>query len=126
MAKRKRDRATRFIELKRQVIANTGLSEDSPRVAYLAVLALRAERITEAAINDDEIDVAELLAIKDTIEQMSPEPTHNIEIQYCKRLFGVCQFCHRLNQLDEYVGGPPLPQPPRLLPPPSGNGADHG
>ena len=133
MAKRKRDRATRFIELKRQVIANTGLSEDSPRVAYLAVLALRAERITEAAINDDEIDVAELLAIKDTVEQMSPAPAHHVILEVSKRLHGVCRYCGKLNELDELTPPPgPMPnkpepfEPPKplLLPAPAEDGGD--
>jgi hypothetical protein len=108
-----RDQAARFIELKRQVIATTGLPEDAPRVAYLAVLALRAERIQEAAINGDDIDVAELLALKDTIEQLSPAPVHNVSIQVCRKLHGVCQRCGFIQETDEAVPSPgSSPDPP--------------
>jgi hypothetical protein len=134
MPRRKRDQAARFIELKQQVIAATGLSPDAPRVAYLAVLALRAERIQEAAINGDDVDVAELLALKDTIEQLSPATPHTVVLQISKRLHGICRHCGAANELDEPVPPPgpsPNPEPPfvpldpLLLPPPS-NGADHG
>jgi hypothetical protein len=113
------DQAARFIELKRQIIAATGQSEDAPRVAYLAVLALRAERIQEAAISGDDIDVAELLALKDTIEQLSPAALHVVTLQISKRLFGICRHCGAANELREE---PPPPDDPKLSPlkPPPG------
>jgi hypothetical protein len=137
MPRHKRDQAARFIELKRQIIATTGLPEEAPRVAYLAVLALRAERITESAINGDDIDVAELLALKDTVEQMSPAPPHTVVLEISGRLHGICPHCHRSTELDEAVPGPGptpnrdqfVPPDPLLLLPPadmSGNGADNG
>jgi hypothetical protein len=126
MPKRKRDQAARFIELKRQIIATTGLPEDSPRIAYLAVLALRAERIQEAAINGDDVDVAELLALRDTVEQMTPSAPHRIELIFSKRLHGICPHCRKSTELDEPVP-PPGPTPesfqmplPLMLPAPVG------
>jgi hypothetical protein len=95
MPKRKRDQAARFFELKRQIIATTGPPEDSPRIAYLAVLALRAEPIQEAAINGDDVDVAELLALRDTVEQMTPSALHRIELIFSKRLHGICPYAAR-------------------------------
>jgi hypothetical protein len=113
--------------LKQQIIVTTGLPSDAPRVSYLATLTLQAERLQSRVIaGDDTVTGAELLALRTTIEEISPATPHTVNIQISKRLHGVCKFCNRLNELDE--GGPPpgpppsdpfVPPSPRLLPPPS-------
>ena len=70
----------RFVQLKEQFVAKTGLEPDSPRAGYLAVLMLRAEQIQSRAIAGDDVSTAELLALRQTIEEMSPEPMHEVRI----------------------------------------------
>jgi hypothetical protein len=120
------DQAKRFVELKQQIIATTGLEAFAPRVSYLATLMLQAERLQSRVIaGDDSVTGAELLALRTTIEEISPATPHTVNLLVSKRLHGVCQFCHKLNPLDEPVPPPPeppSPKPPpgpRLLPPPS-------
>jgi len=56
------DQAKRFVELKQQIIAATGLAADAPRVSYLATLTLQAERLQSRVIaGDDTVTGAELL-----------------------------------------------------------------
>jgi len=59
------------------------------------------------------------------IEQMSPEPTHNVEIAVCRRLTGICPVCRAEIDLGD-LDGQSQPEPLRLPPPPSSNGFDNG
>jgi hypothetical protein len=114
------DQAKRFVELKQQIVATTGLPSDAPRVSYLATLTLQAERLQSRVIaGDDTVTGAELLALRTTIEEISPATPHMVTLQISKRLHGICQHCGRANELDEEVGATNPPPPLRLLPSPS-------
>ena len=92
------------------------MADDSARLDYLTLLRLQAERVKQRLINgDDSVASSELMALQNVIEQVSPEPTHNVNIQFCKRLFGVCRHCGELSELDEEL--PPLDPPPSPKPP---------
>jgi hypothetical protein len=128
MKRKAEDTAKRYHELKRHIAAMTGLADDSARLDYLTLLSLQVDRVKLRLINgDNSVASSELLALQSVIEQVSPEPVHGVNVLISKRLHGVCKFCGKLNELDEDVGGPFVPpEPPRLLPPPSGNGFDNG
>lgn len=76
------DQAKRFVQLKEQVAATTGLAIDAPRVTFLATLMLQAERLQSRVVaGDDSVTSAELLAVRSTIEEVAPNPPHRVEIQ---------------------------------------------
>ena len=117
MKRKARDAAERYHELRRQIAGRTGLADDSPRLDYLAMLSLQVDRVKLRLINGDtDLSSGELLTLQAAVAELSPEPIHNVNIQYCKRLFGVCRHCHGLNELDEEL--PPLDLPPSPKPSP--------
>jgi hypothetical protein len=68
-----------LFELKQQIVTTTGLPPDAPRVSYLATLTLQAERLQSRVIaGDDTVTGAELLALRTTIEEISPATPHTI------------------------------------------------
>jgi hypothetical protein len=123
MKRRAEDTARRYHELRKQVAGRTGLADDSVRLDYLTLLSLQVDRVKLRLINgDDSVASSELLALQNVIEQVSPEPSHNVVIKVCKTLTGVCPHCHGEVELGD-INGQPLPDPPppspRLLPSPS-------
>jgi hypothetical protein len=116
MKRKARDAAERYHELRRSIAARTGLADDSPRLDYLAMLSLQVDRVKLRLINgDSDVSSGELLTLQAAVVELSPEPTHNVNIQFCKRLFGVCRHCGELSELDEEL--PPLDPPPSPKPP---------
>jgi hypothetical protein len=116
------DQAKRYYELKRQIAGRTDLPDDSPRLDYLAMLWLQMDRVRARMIHDDDnVSAAELLALQNAVTELSPEPTHNVNIQVCRTLTGICPLCHGQIDLGEPNGQPQHEPPPgpRLLPPPS-------
>ena len=105
------DQAKRFVELKAQIVAATGLPADTPRVSYLATLTLQAERIQSRVIaGDDTVTGAELLALRTTIEEISPVTPHTVRIEYVDGTRKTCPFCHAtFNPHDD----DPKPLPPK-------------
>jgi hypothetical protein len=120
MKRKAEDTARQYFELKRSISGRTGLADDSPGLDYLAMLQMQIEHTRLRLINGDSVTSAELLALQTAVNEMSPEPVHEVRIQVSKRLHGVCKHCGKLSELGEYVDGKPPPAPPlRLLPPPS-------
>jgi hypothetical protein len=113
------DQAKRFVELKQQIVVATGLPSDAPRVSYLATLTLQAERLQSRVIaGDNTVTGAELLALRTTIEEISPVAPHTVRIEYVDGTRKTCPFCHTtFNPHDDRSKALP-PEPPPPTPPP--------
>src|SRR6516162_7178685 len=106
MKRKAEDTARQYFELKRSISGRTGLADDSPGLDYLAMLQMQIEHTRLRLINGDSVTSAELLALQTAVNEMSPEPTHNVVLQVSRRLHGVCRYCNRLNELDIDVPSP--------------------
>jgi hypothetical protein len=81
MKRKAQDTARRYHELRRQFATATGLADNSVRLDYLAMLSLQIDRVKLRLINgDDTVTSGELLALSDTVQLLSPEPTHEVRI----------------------------------------------
>jgi hypothetical protein len=107
--------ARRFVKLKREAAASTGLALDSPRINYLATLALQAERLQCRIIaGDDSVTTAELLALRTAIEQLSPLPPQTVTVEYVDSL----PKDPAPSVSETSPPGAGLPRPPPSEPPP--------
>src|SRR6516165_6619074 len=130
------ERARRYRELVKLAARQFHCKPSSERAKHVATLRLARETFADRLVAGRDVNPEHLLKLDDALKQYMPEvtsapPAPMVNIQFCKKLFGVCQHCGQLNETDEDVPPPehkrPRPQPPalRLLPPPSGNGADN-
>jgi hypothetical protein len=113
------DQAKRFVQLKEQVAATTGLAIDAPRVTFLATLMLQAERLQSRVVaGDDSVTSAELLALRSTIEEVAPNPPHRVEIQIVEAEIQHCPKCGWSR--DKPAADPPAPDAKPSTPPAKG------
>ena len=62
------------------------------------------------------IDIDSLLKLDAALAQARAVAASapSLHVQFCRRLYGVCQKCGHVQELDEEL--PPLPEPPRARP----------
>ena len=93
------------------------------------------KRLLDRLVAGRDVNPEHLLKLDDALKQYMPQatsaaPAPMLSLQICKKLFGVCQHCSKLNETDEGVPPPKhtrfKPRRPLLLPAPSSNGADNG
>jgi hypothetical protein len=93
MKRKAEDTAKRYHELRKLIASRTGLTDDSPRLDYLAMLSLQVDHVRLKLINgDDEVSSSELAMLQSVIEQVSPEPVHGVSILVSRQLQAFASF----------------------------------
>ena len=108
--------AERLYRARRAAAKELGVKANDPRAIRLATLQCAHDSAQAQLAGGRTIDIDSLLKLDAALAQARAVATSapSLNVQFCRRLYGVCQKCGHVQELDEEL--PPLPEPPRSQP----------
>jgi len=109
--------AERLYRARRAAAKELGVKANDPRAIRLATLQCAHDSAQAQLAGGRTIDIDSLLKLDAALAQARAVATSapSLNVQFCRRLYGVCQKCGHVQELDEEL--PPLPEPPRAQTP---------
>jgi hypothetical protein len=83
----------RYGEIKAALATSTGLS-DGARLDYLTIMSVKLEHMSADVLIGKSVSPADLLALRQAIEEMSPLPAHVLTVNVVNPNDHVCVRCH--------------------------------
>ena len=108
--------AERLYRARRAAAKELGVKANDPRAIRLATLQCAHDSAQAQLAGGRTIDIDSLLKLDAALAQARAVATSapSLNVQFCRRLYGVCQKCGHVQVLDEEL--PRLPEPPRAQP----------
>ena len=108
--------AERLYRARRAAAKELGVKANDPRAIRLATLQCAHDSAQAQLAGGRTIDIDSLLKLDAALAQARAVATSapSLNVQFCRRLYGVCQKCGHVQELDEEL--PALPKPPRAQP----------
>jgi hypothetical protein len=108
--------AERLHQARRAAAKELSVKANDPRAIRLATLQCAHDSAQAQLAGGRTVDIDSLLKLDAALAQARAAATSapSLNVQFCRRLYGVCQKCGHVQELDEEL--PPLPEPPRAQP----------
>ena len=108
--------AERLHQARRAAAKELSVKANDPRAIRLATLQCAHDSAQAQLAGGRTVDIDSLLKLDAALAQARAVATSapSLNVQFCRRLYGVCQKCGHVQELDEEL--PALPEPPRAQP----------
>ena len=108
--------AERLYRARRAAAKELGVKANDPRAIRLPTLQCAHDSAQAQLAGGRTIDIDSLLKLDAALAQARAVATSapSLNVQFCRRLYGVCQKCGHVQELDEEL--PRSPEPPRAQP----------
>src|SRR6516225_2164534 len=105
------ERARRYRELVKLAARQFHCKPSSEKAKHVATLRLARETFADRLVAGRDVNPEHLLKLDDALKGYMPEatsagPAPMLHLKICQKLFGVCQYCGKLNETDEHVPSP--------------------